>query len=1247
MMESLQPTPYTEVSQNFDATAPSDSSRTTPHTSMSEADRGKDGHPASPSWLDELHFLKNRIAELEHEAQKPPDRPKPEETDYQRWENCLYHHRKQWERNGGPGQWSMASLWYNDKVVTDRHGPWNYNWPLAPAKHYKRPDPFDPAHACASHSQDPSAPDEFDTIIDFESRRQRLRKGFEWEMDRLYLQEEVDRRRRERLEDEAMEPKQPSGENQSFVDDKQQEECVTNDVTEPAGPEPRLNRVEWWAFRRLANLSETEASVIDILVGEPIIENEFQFGWFRYPGLSGRKGQTARQEINGDNQFHTSSSPTESAGPERIRIHSTPLTAILAKILSKAADDLAGNGSTFVLVRPFKALVHCERGLREWFQALERRIVDSSALPKAAGPEAEDQSSTANNKRAEDVEEDSKEKTEAQAGEDKEEEPDEDEDKVTTSPTALRHLQCILDFINTEIVPRHEHLRSPQCRKVFFTDLWHLFRPGTEVIGSDGKQVYRVIEVSSPRHRVVPSWQRFRSESKKSKVPLSVTCVYIDFNGTSLGPVSRVFEFKRFEGAREVTALEIYPLKLHPLKRAAFSEAAWKEIEALAPADRADGYREQLIARGRQFLAVAGIKHMYYAGPTLGVRDDVESQVVIDFETAFSVKKQQEWKPILETLIGGSPKDDAGEVEDSEEECRGSCCARDAVPDDTYIDQKQRDEYINSLLPKSDGTDDQPSIAIIPRSLKDLTRNSEDTPDVTPEELLIMSYRVFGFVLRTRSWAQLDLTYLSAVKQSEISIEQGETTDKNTIFGRLVIDQKHKRMIESLVAQHFRDKRSNNSQAEQVDLVRGKGKGLIMLLHGAPGVGKTSTAEGIAELFQKPLFQITCGDLGTTAPEVEKALETTFSLANRWNCVLLLDEADVFLAQRTKEDFKRNGLVAVFLRVMEYYAGILFLTTNRVGDFDEAFTSRIHVSLYYPELDSQNTVAVFELNLKMIEKRFRKKGRAIDIDSFQIARFAGEHFNQYPKARWNGRQIRNACHTALALAEFEAQGNNRREVLKPEAIVRLSVEQFEIVRDAYVNFTKYINDLYGVDAARRAHEDKLRTIRHETERLYRPFPNDKASSVSDLRASFARAGQPQSQDYHYPTPTKGYASAAAHPQHTPRKMPPSSDVAYYQHEYEGYAAEVHRTDARVARDRDRDVPPTSRSGATGPNHAPPPPAEHFSESRPSWFDRDIASLHQGGNPQGREIQPSRSPGPPARDIDYNRPIGGGGWPETE
>lgn len=94
---------------------------------------------------------------------------------------------------------------------------------------------------------------------------------------------------------------------------------------------------------------------------------------------------------------------------------------------------------------------------------------------------------------------------------------------------------------------------------------------------------------------------------------------------------------------------------------------------------------------------------------------------------------------------------------------------------------------------------------------------------------------------------------------------------------------------------------------------------------------------------------------------------------------------------------------------MDYYEGVLFLTTNRVGDFDEASTSRIHVCLYYPELSHEMTVAVFELNLKLIEDRFCLKGHPINIERMQIASFASQHYVQYPDARWTGRQIRNAC----------------------------------------------------------------------------------------------------------------------------------------------------------------------------------------------------------------------------------------------
>ena len=76
------------------------------------------------------------------------------------------------------------------------------------------------------------------------------------------------------------------------------------------------------------------------------------------------------------------------------------------------------------------------------------------------------------------------------------------------------------------------------------------------------------------------------------------------------------------------------------------------------------------------------------------------------------------------------------------------------------------------------------------------------------------------------------------------------------------------------------------------------------------GVGKTSTAECVATQLGRPLFPITCGDLGTDAEAVEDRLEEYFHLAQRWGCVLLLDEADVFLAKRTTGDLRRNALVS-------------------------------------------------------------------------------------------------------------------------------------------------------------------------------------------------------------------------------------------------------------------------------------------------------------------------------------------------
>jgi ATPase family associated with various cellular activities (AAA) len=74
---------------------------------------------------------------------------------------------------------------------------------------------------------------------------------------------------------------------------------------------------------------------------------------------------------------------------------------------------------------------------------------------------------------------------------------------------------------------------------------------------------------------------------------------------------------------------------------------------------------------------------------------------------------------------------------------------------------------------------------------------------------------------------------------------------------------------------------------------------------------------------------------------------------------VLIDEADVFLEERSL-DFFRSELVAVFLRELEYFQGILIMTTNRLKRFDTAFQSRIHVALKFNELDEDARLSVWK-----------------------------------------------------------------------------------------------------------------------------------------------------------------------------------------------------------------------------------------------------------------------------------------------
>ncbi|CAI6332877.1 unnamed protein product [Periconia digitata] len=271
-------------------------------------------------------------------------------------------------------------------------------------------------------------------------------------------------------------------------------------------------------------------------------------------------------------------------------------------------------------------------------------------------------------------------------------------------------------------------------------------------------------------------------------------------------------------------------------------------------------------------------------------------------------------------------------------------------------------------------------------SLRPLDRDSDDPRpvwDLTDDELLLCSRIVRGFSFKSKQWMAFAIDWIEDI------------TWNDGIFENLVLPYDQKDLLLGFVQCH------HGMEEDFDDFVEGKGRSLIFLLSGAPGVGKTLTAEGVAEKLHSPLYSISAGELGVDVDTVERKLQVALDVAKRWEAVLLLDEADIFLEQRTIHDLQRNRLVSVFLRQLEYYEGCLFLTTNRYQEIDRAFQSRIDMHLEYPDLDESSRLAIWK-NFFAISKR------KVEISETEL--------QDLSKARMNGRQIKSVVKQAQLLA---------------------------------------------------------------------------------------------------------------------------------------------------------------------------------------------------------------------------------------
>jgi SpoVK/Ycf46/Vps4 family AAA+-type ATPase len=496
------------------------------------------------------------------------------------------------------------------------------------------------------------------------------------------------------------------------------------------------------------------------------------------------------------------------------------------------------------------------------------------------------------------------------------------EDLDTSQQAPIRerfeHLQCLVDFIEYDLsdaLQIRTEIADGTIQRIAFVDLWHLFKPGDTILSNkkDDEQALRVYCVTGGRYRFpdkvqrtdrrVPTWRSERrleieraydrrknlglkgwssdesesSDDKKtlgSYSPLCLDCLSTMYDGNTLKARRYKHRIDYYTGQRHITDLSVYPIQFH---------------------DSSIGILDRLMRRGERFVSCSG--HKLYSGPALKSLDTIHGEVYVDFKTGYAENR----------LLGaaqrrffklGRQSPDTSEITEYvlrlkaksrfEEPLTGKRHTTVPIYNDLVIDSERADEFINSnrdLLQETDPCNLEPG----------------------DERFCLLPRAVVAFSFRSRKWHVLDIDLIKDIDKSDRTRDRG--------FDDLVISETYKQLLVALVENHRSEIKGGPEGVErsqplpQMDIVRNKGQGICILLHGPPGVGKTSTAETIAAYTKRPLYSLTCGDMGFYTSGMENELEKHLALANKWGCVLLLDEADVFLMARDWQNTYRNASV--------------------------------------------------------------------------------------------------------------------------------------------------------------------------------------------------------------------------------------------------------------------------------------------------------------------------------------------------
>ncbi|KAL3302804.1 AAA family ATPase [Colletotrichum asianum] len=509
-------------------------------------------------------------------------------------------------------------------------------------------------------------------------------------------------------------------------------------------------------------------------------------------------------------------------------------------------------------------------------------------------------------------------------------------------------------------VPRNE---QPRSRGNGTQDVhWTLFRPMELVyVGRNAGSWTKVAEEACVRVTGVEERAPSDEDDEKDKHSYVLRCVRACYNGHYFSLTKHSIEIG--SSPQEIGNLTSEDLRVIPMR-------------LLPPAERQD-IQARVIARGKTYRRICERHHvlMQYEGPV----------VPLVRRTGWTWTTNQ--RVVVDAMAGRKMR---------------SGCVNDRFT--TSHRQQSLEAFLNTeghSLPHGDGSSS--------RQGRDLTRDDampdangkqnslehEKTGDDhkwTDIDYLTCPPTLVAFLLDEKVWANVQVEHLTDIVWPE------------SPFDSLGLEIGKKELIQNLTR---RFKTKEVSEGSHQDTGGGQEGNLIIFLTGPPGVGKTLTAEVVAEETHRPLYRVSAGELTLDPSALEKQLDDIFILARRWGAIILIDEAGMFMTKRRASTPDQNAAVTAFLRLFHTYDGLLFLTST-TKDIDTAFHDRIHATIKYTELDETQRTNIWRCQLQ----------RAVGSPEGHppSSRWPEEAYRLLGKVETNGREIRNIVRTAEQLA---------------------------------------------------------------------------------------------------------------------------------------------------------------------------------------------------------------------------------------